>query len=39
MNKYTNKLIRQYIPKKEVPTNYTDEQILDIQYKPNRRPS
>ncbi|KAA6307365.1 hypothetical protein EZS27_040966, partial [termite gut metagenome] len=35
---YTNKLIRQYIPKKEVFTNYTDEQILDIQHKLNRRP-
>ncbi|KAA6311763.1 hypothetical protein EZS27_037178, partial [termite gut metagenome] len=32
------KLIRQYIPKKEVFTNYTDEQILDIQHKLNRRP-
>ncbi|KAA6346049.1 hypothetical protein EZS27_006419 [termite gut metagenome] len=38
LNEYTNKLIRKYIPKKEVFTNYTDKQILDIQYKLNRRP-
>ncbi|KAA6313748.1 hypothetical protein EZS27_035530 [termite gut metagenome] len=38
LNEYTNKLIRQYIPKKEVFTNYTDKQILDIQHKLNRRP-
>ncbi|KAA6317728.1 hypothetical protein EZS27_032160, partial [termite gut metagenome] len=38
LNEYTNKLIRQYIPKKEAFTNYTDKQILDIQHKLNRRP-
>jgi IS30 family transposase len=38
LNEYTNKLIRQYIPKKEAFTNYTDKQILDIQHKFNRRP-
>ncbi|KAA6332942.1 hypothetical protein EZS27_018599 [termite gut metagenome] len=38
LNEYTNKLIRQYIPKKKPFTNYTDEQILDIQHKLNRRP-
>ncbi|KAA6305227.1 hypothetical protein EZS27_043120, partial [termite gut metagenome] len=38
LNEYTNKLIRQYIPKKEVFTNYTDEQILNIQHKLNQRP-
>ncbi|KAA6337023.1 hypothetical protein EZS27_014861 [termite gut metagenome] len=38
LNEYTNKLIRQYIPKKEAFTNYTDEQILTIQHKLNRRP-
>ncbi|KAA6319054.1 hypothetical protein EZS27_031011, partial [termite gut metagenome] len=30
LNEYTNKLIRQYIPKKEVFTNYTDKQILEF---------
>ncbi|KAA6306954.1 hypothetical protein EZS27_041381, partial [termite gut metagenome] len=35
---YTNKLIRQYIPKKEAFTDYTDEQIVNIQHKLNRRP-
>lgn len=34
----TNKLIRQYIPKGANFDDYTDEQILQIQYKINRRP-
>ncbi|KAA6330837.1 hypothetical protein EZS27_020500 [termite gut metagenome] len=38
LNEYTNKLIRQYIPKKEAFTDYTDEQIVNIQHKLNRRP-
>lgn len=38
LNEYTNKLIRQYIPKKEVFENYTNEQILKIQHKINARP-
>ena len=38
LNEYTNKLIRQYIPKKESFTNYDDEFIKNIQYKLNRRP-
>jgi IS30 family transposase len=38
LNEYTNKLIRQYIPKKESFTNYDDEYIKHIQYKINRRP-
>ncbi|MDR3133877.1 MAG: IS30 family transposase [Prevotellaceae bacterium] len=38
VNEYTNKLIRQYIPKKESFSNYDDEFIKNIQYKLNRRP-
>ncbi len=38
LSEYTNKLIRQYIPKKSVFANYSDEYILDKQYKINRRP-
>ncbi|MDA3819244.1 MAG: IS30 family transposase [Candidatus Delongbacteria bacterium] len=38
LNEYTNKLIRQYIPKKESFTNFNDLNILDIQHKINRRP-
>ena len=34
----TNKLIRQYIPKGTDFDTLTDEQILQIQYKINRRP-
>ncbi|KAA6329709.1 hypothetical protein EZS27_021517, partial [termite gut metagenome] len=29
---------KHYIPKKKAFTNYTDEQILDIRHKLNRRP-
>jgi IS30 family transposase len=38
LNEYTNKLIRHYIPKKEAFTDYTDEQIVNIQHKLNRKP-
>jgi len=38
LSEYTNKLIRQYIPKKSVFADYSDEYILDKQYKINRRP-
>jgi IS30 family transposase len=38
LNEYTNKLIRQYIPKKVAFTHFSDEEILQFQYKINRRP-
>jgi IS30 family transposase len=38
LNEYTNGLIRQYIPKKERFTKYTDIDIENLQYKINRRP-
>ena len=38
LNEYTNKLIRQYIPKKTNFDNYNDMEIRDIQYKLNKRP-
>jgi IS30 family transposase len=38
LNEYTNGLIRQYIPKKEKFTKYSDSEIEMIQYKINRRP-
>lgn len=38
LNEYTNKLIRQYIPKGENFDNYDDKQIDMIQKKINRRP-
>ena len=38
LSEYTNKLIRQYIPKRSVFLNFTDKEILDIQHKINRRP-
>jgi IS30 family transposase len=38
LNEYTNKLIRQYIPKKQTFENYDEEAIKAIQYKINRRP-
>ena len=34
----TNKLIRQYIPKKDSFDNYTDKRIMSIQKKLNERP-
>jgi len=38
LNEYTNKLIRQYIPKKQSFENYNDQYIKEVQYKINRRP-
>lgn len=38
LNEYTNKLIRQYIPKGTDFQNITNEQITQIQHKINRRP-
>jgi IS30 family transposase len=38
LNEYTNKLIRQYIPKKRNFDAYNDNIIKDIQHKINQRP-
>lgn len=38
LNEYTNKLIRQYVPKKQSFENYNDQYIKEVQYKINRRP-
>ena len=38
LNEYSNKLIRQYIPKKTDFETLTDKQITQIQHKINRRP-
>lgn len=38
LNEYTNKLIRQYIPKKTDFNTLNDKQIMNIQHKINRRP-
>lgn len=38
LNEYTNKLIRQYIPKKESFDKYNQEIIKQIQYQLNQRP-
>lgn len=38
LNEYTNKLIRQYIPKKTKIEDYSDQEIKAIQYKINERP-
>jgi IS30 family transposase len=38
LNEYTNGLIRQYIPKKHYFTEFSDQEILNIQHKINRRP-
>lgn len=38
LSEYTNKLVRQYIPKKSIFNHYNDLQIYEIQYKINRRP-
>jgi IS30 family transposase len=38
LNEYTNKLIRQYIPKKQTFEKYNDQDIKDIQQKINQRP-
>jgi len=38
LNEYTNKLIRQYISKKQTFDSYNDKDISNIQYKINQRP-
>jgi IS30 family transposase len=38
LSEYTNKLVRQYIPKKSIFETYNEQDIKDIQYKINRRP-
>ena len=38
LNEYTNKLIRQYIPKKESFDKYNNQYIKQIQYDINKRP-
>jgi len=38
LSEYTNKLVRQYIPKKSEFKQYSDQYIRNIQYKINRRP-
>lgn len=38
LSEYTNKLVRQYIPKKSVFSMYDDKKIKEIQHKINRRP-
>ena len=38
LNENTNKLVRQYLPKKEKFTNYSDKDIETFQHKINRRP-
>ena len=38
LNEYTNKLIRQYIPKKQMFDGFDDEKISEIQQKINRKP-
>ena len=38
LSEYTNKLIRQYVPKKTNFENYTNQYLTQIQHKINRRP-
>jgi len=38
LSEYTNKLIRQYVPKKTSFKNYSDKYLVNIQHKINRRP-
>ena len=38
LSEYTNKLVRQYIPKKSIFNLYNEDEINDIQHKINRRP-
>ena len=38
LNEYTNKLIRQYIPKGTDFNNVSNKEVKQIQYKLNRRP-
>ncbi|KAA6318314.1 hypothetical protein EZS27_031659, partial [termite gut metagenome] len=37
LNEYTNKLIRQYVPKEQTFTDYNEDRIKNIQLKINRR--
>lgn len=38
VGEYSNKLVRQYIPKQSEFNNFDDEFIKQVQYKMNRRP-
>lgn len=38
LSEYTNKLVRQYIPKKSIFSMYNEQEIKEIQHKINRRP-
>ena len=38
LSEYTNKLVRQYIPKKSTFDLYSNQEIKEIQHKINRRP-
>ena len=38
LSEYTNKLIRQYVPKKSNFDDFNCQSLIDIQYKINRRP-
>lgn len=38
LSEYTNKLVRQYIPKKSIFNTFNDQEIKAIQHKINRRP-
>lgn len=38
LSEYTNKLVRQYIPKKSIFSSYNNQEINAIQHKINRRP-
>ncbi|MFV0521118.1 MAG: IS30 family transposase, partial [Mangrovibacterium sp.] len=38
LSEYTNKLVRQYIPKKSTFNPYDNEFVKQVQYKINRRP-
>ncbi len=38
LNEYTNKLIRQYVPKKQSFDGYNDQNIKELQHKINQRP-
>lgn len=38
LNEYTNKLIRQYIPKKDSFDKYNKQDIKQVQYELNKRP-
>ena len=38
LSEFTNKLVRQYIPKKSIFETYNNQEIKEIQHKINRRP-